>query len=152
MNREGAKIAKTDAKERTILFSSSRFLRALRAFAVVRIFLRCFVVNLNPNYFCHRKEFAMSILLTLAQAATTALPDLTGLGSAGVMGAMWLWERRTSRQREQQLDEAHARIQTDRVQLDQIITLVRQNTEALTRLCNAQERVLATMERGRAAA
>ena len=91
----------------------------------------------------------MSILLTLAQATTT-LPDFTGLGSAGIMGAMWLWERRTSRQREQQLDEAHTRIQGDRVQLDQIITLVRQNTEALTRLCDAQNRVLATIEHARA--
>ncbi len=95
----------------------------------------------------------MSILTTLAQAVTTTtLPDLTGIGSAGVMGAMWLWERRTSRQREQQLDEAHARIQSDRVQLDQIITLVRENTQALTRLCDAQERVLATLEHPRAAA
>ena len=93
----------------------------------------------------------MSVLLSLAQATTT-LPDLTGLGSAGVMGAMWLWERRTSRQREQQLDEAHTRIQGDRVQLDQIITLVRQNTEALTRLCDAQNRVLATIEHAHALA
>ena len=67
----------------------------------------------------------------------TSLPDLTGLGSAGVMGAMWLWERRNSRAREQQLDEAHQRIMGDRVQLDQLINLVRQNTEALTRLCAA---------------
>ena len=94
----------------------------------------------------------MSILLSLAQAATTTLPDLTGLGSAGVMGAMWLWERRTSRQREQQLDEAHTRILGDRIQLDQIITLVRQNTQALTRLCDAQERLLATLDHPRAAA
>ena len=93
----------------------------------------------------------MSILLDLAQVTTT-LPDFTGLGSAGVMGAMWLWERRTSRQREQQLDEAHTRIQGDRVQLDQIITLVRQNTEALTRLCDAQNRVLASLEHAHALA
>lgn len=77
---------------------------------------------------------------TLAQVAQDSLPQLTGLGSAGVMGAMWLWERRTSRVRDQQLDEAHARILADKVQLDQVLATVRQNTEALTRLCSMLER------------
>ena len=76
----------------------------------------------------------------LAEAVTTALPDLAGLGSAGLMGAMWLWERRNSRQREQQLDEAHQRIMGDRVQLEQVFTVVRQNTDALARLCTMMER------------
>ncbi len=69
----------------------------------------------------------------------TGIGDLAGLGSAGMMGAMWLWERRASRQREQQLDEAHQRILADRVQLEQVITAVRQNTQALTRLCTMLE-------------
>ncbi|MCC6422400.1 MAG: hypothetical protein IT447_02900 [Phycisphaerales bacterium] len=71
-----------------------------------------------------------------------AITDLANLGTAGLMGAMWLWERRTSRQRDQQLDESHTRILADRVQLDQLITLVRQNTEALTRLTTTQEQYL----------
>lgn len=70
----------------------------------------------------------------LAQALPPAMPDLTGLGSAGLMGAMWLWERRASRTREQQLDEAHQRILADRAQLEQLFAVVRHNTEALTRL------------------
>ena len=56
------------------------------------------------------------------------------LGVAGIMGAMWLWERRTSRVREQQIDEAHARIMADRVMLDQLMEVVQRNTEALARL------------------
>jgi hypothetical protein len=80
------------------------------------------------------------IMLNLLAETVTNVPDLTTLGSAGVMGAMWLWERRTSRQREQQIDEAHQRILADRVQLDQVINLVRQNTEALTRLCSMLEK------------
>ena len=68
--------------------------------------------------------------------------DLTSLGAAGLMGAMWLWERRTSRQREEQLDEAHARIMGDRVQLEQLIEVVQKNAEAMTRLSAAQEQVL----------
>jgi hypothetical protein len=50
------------------------------------------------------------------------------------MGAMWLWERTTSRTREQQIDEAHARIMADRVQLDQLMDVVRHNTHVLTSL------------------
>lgn len=70
-----------------------------------------------------------------------AITDLANFGTAGLMGAMWLWERRTSRQRDQQLDESHSRILSDRIQLDQLITLVRQNTEALTRLTTTQEQL-----------
>jgi hypothetical protein len=79
------------------------------------------------------------------------LSSLTSLGSAGVMGAMWLWERRTSRQREQQLDEAHARITADRVGIDELIDVVRLNAEALTRLTATHEQLLRQMA-GRGAA
>jgi hypothetical protein len=81
----------------------------------------------------------MFAIITLAQ---TAIPDLTSFGMAGLMGAMWLWERRTSRQREQQLDEAHARILSDRIGLEQLIDVVRQNTEALGRFTATQEQLL----------
>ena len=70
------------------------------------------------------------------------LDQVMNLGVAGLMGAMWLWERRTSRQREEQIDEAHARIMTDRVELDQLISVIRQNAEVLTRLSSAQEQLL----------
>lgn len=75
-------------------------------------------------------------------AETMPLAELTNLGAAGLMGAMWLWERRTSRQREEQLDDAHARIMGDRVQLDQLIDVVRQNAEAMSRLSAAQEQLI----------
>lgn len=78
--------------------------------------------------------------------AVTPLTDLTGLGTSGLMGAMWLWERRTSRQREQQLDEAHARIVADKAHLDQLMSLVRQNTEALTRLASTQDHLLRRLD------
>lgn len=63
-----------------------------------------------------------------------AMDQIAGLGAAGLMGAMWLWERRSSQRREQQLDEAHARIVADRMQIDTLVDLVRQNTQALARL------------------
>jgi hypothetical protein len=67
-------------------------------------------------------------------AEVPAVDGITSFGSAGLMGAMWLWERRTSRQREQQLDEAHTRIMGDRVALDQLIGVVRANAEAMSKL------------------
>lgn len=83
----------------------------------------------------------MSLDLLLAQS--DALPQqLPGLGAAGLMGVMWLWERRASQKREQQLDEAHARILAERMQADTLAALVRGNTEALTRLASMVEQWL----------
>jgi hypothetical protein len=72
----------------------------------------------------------------------TPLDSLANLGVAGLMGAMWLWERRTSQQREQQLDEAHARIMSDRVSLEQLMDVVKQNAEAMMRLGATQDQLL----------
>lgn len=83
----------------------------------------------------------MNSLLLLSQL-TPPLADFTNLGVAGVMGMMWLWERRTSRQREQQIDEAHARIMADRVMLDQLIDVVQKNSEALTELSTIQQQII----------
>ena len=81
------------------------------------------------------------MLQLIAQALPT--PDtLASFGTAGLMGAMWLWERRTSTQREQQLDATHARILADRVELDALMSLVRQNTETLSRLVTLHEQTL----------
>ena len=79
--------------------------------------------------------------------AGDALSQLTSLGAAGIMGAMWLWERRTSGQRDQQLDESHARILGDKVQLDQLIEVVKNNAEAMTRLGTVQDQLIRTLER-----
>jgi hypothetical protein len=81
----------------------------------------------------------------LADAAP--LEQLTSFGVAGLMGAMWLWERRNSQKREQQIDDAHARILGDRVQLDVLMSVVRQNAEAITRLSATQEQFLRQFER-----
>lgn len=76
----------------------------------------------------------MPLLQLLLDAAVPTFDQFTSLGMAGVMGAMWLWERRTSRVREEQIDEAHARIMSARVLLDELMLVIKQNTEAITRL------------------
>jgi len=89
----------------------------------------------------------MHLLNILADLSQTPLDQITSFGVAGFMGAMWLWERRTSQKREQQIDEAHARILGDRIQLDQLMAVVRTNAEAISRLCATQEQFLRQLER-----
>jgi hypothetical protein len=85
----------------------------------------------------------MTWMTFLADAgAGAALDSVASLGAAGLMGAMWLWERRTSQKRESQLDDAHGRIMGDRVQLEELIGVVRQNAEAIARLCTTQDQLL----------
>ena len=85
----------------------------------------------------------MSLFSLLCELGGPApIDSLTSLGAAGLMGAMWLWERSTSQKREAQIDDAHARILGDRVQLEQLMNVVRQNAEALTRLCATQDQFL----------
>lgn len=84
----------------------------------------------------------------LAQIPPDVLTEAARFGVAGLMGAMWLWERRTSQKRESQIDEAHARILGDRVQLDQLMAVIRQNAEAITRLSATQDQLLRQLGRG----
>lgn len=66
-----------------------------------------------------------------------SLPLVDGfasLGAAGIMGAMWLVERRASQQRDEQLTQSHERILADRESIEALVSLVQQNTEALAKL------------------
>ncbi len=93
----------------------------------------------------------MTDLFPLSQLAIPSAPidAVTSLGTAGLMGAMWLWERRTSRAREQQLDDAHDRILADRVQLDALMALVARATETMARLGAVQEQIVRRLEGGK---
>jgi hypothetical protein len=68
-----------------------------------------------------------------------AATEITSLGVAGLMSAMWLSERSTSRTREEQLTAAHVRVMGDRIQLDALVEIVQQNAQAMTRLSSLIE-------------
>ena len=89
------------------------------------------------------------LLFILADGAHFS--ELTSLGAAGIMGAMWLWERTTSRKREQQLDNAHERILSDRIQLDQLMVVMRHNADVLSRLTTTQDQLVRHLEAQRRA-
>ncbi len=68
----------------------------------------------------------------------SALNDLASLGAAGVMGAMWLWERRSSATRERQLTEAHQRVLRDEQRLGKLTEVVDRNTAAIAQFQQIQ--------------
>ena len=73
--------------------------------------------------------------------------NMTQFGVAGLMGALWLWERLYSRKREQQLTEAHQRLIAQQLELQTLIELVSRNTAAIERFEQTQQRIADLIER-----
>jgi uncharacterized protein YigA (DUF484 family) len=69
------------------------------------------------------------------------MSDLANFGAAGLMGTMWLWERKLSRRRERQLTETHERIIRDEERLKLLMEVVDHNTGAITRFAETQRQV-----------
>lgn len=69
--------------------------------------------------------------LILAQSAPDTLINVSQLGIAGLMGGLWWWERRYSRQREDQLTEAHEVIMQQREHLKSLLDAIEANTRAI---------------------
>jgi len=69
------------------------------------------------------------------------IDSLVQFGVAGLMGALWVWERGHSRRREQQLTEAHERLMRHRDQTRLMMHTVRRNTEALVEFERTQRRL-----------
>ena len=72
--------------------------------------------------------------------------QLANFGAAGLMGTMWLWERRLGRQREQQLHAAHERILRDEQRLEQLTRVVEHNTAALARFSETHREVVESLK------
>jgi hypothetical protein len=72
--------------------------------------------------------------------------DLTSLGAAGLMGAMWLWERKASRERDEQLIEAHQRICRDEQRLEKLVQVVEHNTAAVSHFSETQRQMAETLK------
>lgn len=77
----------------------------------------------------------------------TSLESFTQFGVAGLMGALWLWERLYSRRREQQLTQAHQRLITQQQELKVLIKLVQRNTAATERFAQTQTRLAELIDR-----
>ena len=71
----------------------------------------------------------------------SVIGNLASFGAAGLMGAMWLWERRNSRLREEQLSDAHHRIMRDEQRLGSLIEVVEHNTATIARFTETQHSI-----------
>ena len=76
-----------------------------------------------------------------------ALTMFTQFGVAGLMGALWVWERMLSRKREAQLNASHERIVRQNHELRMLIRLVRRNTQAIERFEQTQKQLRDILEK-----
>lgn len=76
-----------------------------------------------------------------------ALTAIVQFGAAGLIGWMWLAERRSAMTREQQLSEAHARLLRDRETLDVLVAALRDNTRASAAIEAGQRAIADAMAR-----
>jgi chromosome segregation ATPase len=54
-------------------------------------------------------------------------------GVAGLMGALWVWERTLTGKRERQLNDTHNSLMAEREQMKLLVRLVRRTTRAIER-------------------
>jgi hypothetical protein len=74
------------------------------------------------------------------------LAALAQLGAAGLMGWMWLSERRGAAARERQLSESHERIVQERRYFESLLEAVRENTRVLALVESGQQRLGRALE------
>jgi hypothetical protein len=78
------------------------------------------------------------------------MPELAALaqfGAAGLIGWMWLAERRAAAARDRQLAELHERLMQERPHMAILLEVVRDNTRALTALDLGQRTLAGLLER-----
>jgi hypothetical protein len=77
----------------------------------------------------------------------TTASAVAQFGAAGLIAWMWLSERRAAAARERQLTESHDRLLQERPQISTLITVVQDNTRALTALEAGHRTLAALLER-----
>ncbi|MBC7835094.1 MAG: hypothetical protein H7Y88_08325 [Phycisphaerales bacterium] len=78
---------------------------------------------------------------------TELLSALANLGAAGLIGWMWLTERRAAAVRDAQISAAHDRIRADEQRLGVLLSALDSNTRALTTLEAGHARLIHAIER-----
>lgn len=67
---------------------------------------------------------------------------LTQFGAAGLIGVLWVLERRAGQQRDRQLNEAHQKLMSRERELDALLHVVKENTAAIKALEYTQRRLI----------
>ena len=72
---------------------------------------------------------------------------LTQFGAAGLIGLLWIMERRYAGHRDRQLDEAHRKLIDQERDLEALLTVVKENTKAINTLQRGQVQLIQLLER-----
>ena len=72
---------------------------------------------------------------------------LAQFGTAGLIGWMWLTERRAAAARERQLTEAHDRLMSERACFELVVGAIKENTKVLAALEVGQRTLTGVLER-----
>ncbi len=75
------------------------------------------------------------------------LTALTQFGAAGLIGLLWIMERRYAVHRDRQLDEAHRKLIDQERDLEALLTVVKENTKAINTLQRGQVQLIHLLER-----
>ena len=75
------------------------------------------------------------------------LTAFTQFGAAGLIGVLWILERRHAAVRDRQLDEAHRKIVTSERDLEALLNVVKENTKAINTLQQSQIHLISLLER-----
>ena len=71
---------------------------------------------------------------------------LTQFGAAGLIGMLWVFERRHAPTRDRQLNESHQKLVGQERELDALLTVVKENTRAISTLEQGQRRLIDLLE------
>ena len=82
----------------------------------------------------------------MGQIGSPEVLNVTQLGVAGLMGALWWWERRYSRQREDQLTQAHEAFMGQREHLHVLLEALEGNTKVIAEFSAVQGEVLRALK------
>ena len=82
----------------------------------------------------------------LAQAVSPEMVNVMQFGVAGLMGALWWWERRYSRQREDQLTEAHEALMAQKDHLTALLAALEGNTKVIAEFTSVQGEILKALK------
>ena len=66
------------------------------------------------------------------------ISELTSLGAAGIIGAMWLTERKLSQKRNRQISQAHKEILQKSEHIECLTNVIKENTAAVSKLNQTQ--------------
>jgi hypothetical protein len=76
-----------------------------------------------------------------------ALTALSQFGAAGLIGLLWILERRHAAKRDRQLDEAHQAILAQHRERASLLTVIKENTQAIIRLEESQRQLMVLLAR-----